>query len=54
MNFLGKALGEEMQRGEVNIPCKDKQLSDLKELGVSEAGSSEPIAAPHCSQRPVK
>lgn len=31
--LLGRVLGERMQRKEVNIPCKDKQLSDFKELG---------------------
>lgn len=31
--FLGRALGEKMQRKEVNIPCKEKQLSASKELG---------------------
>lgn len=52
--LLGRALGERMQRKEVNIPCKDKQLSDFKELGISESGSREQIAVPHCSHHSVK
>lgn len=52
--LLGRALGERKQRKDVNIPCKDKQLSDFKELGISESGSKEQIAAPHCSYYSVK
>lgn len=52
--LLGRVLGERMQRKEVNIPCKDKQLSDFKELGISESGSREQITVPHCSYHSVK
>lgn len=31
----GRAPGEMMQRREVNTVCKDKQLSDFEELGIS-------------------
>lgn len=31
--LLDRTLGEKMKRREVNIPCKEKQLSDFKELG---------------------
>lgn len=52
--LLGRALGERTLRKEVNIPCKDKQLSDFKELGISESGSKKGIAVPHCSYHSVK
>lgn len=52
--LLSRALGKRMQRKEVNIPCKEKQLSDFEELGFSESGRQEGIAAPHCSYRSVK
>lgn len=53
--LLGRALGEGMQRKEVNIPWKDKQLGNFKELGISESGSKElPSSAlflPLCEMR---
>lgn len=44
--LLGRALGERIQRKEVNIPCKDKQLGDFKELGILESGSKEQLQFP--------
>lgn len=35
-----------MQRKQVHIPCKDKQLSGFKETGSSESGSKGEIAFP--------
>lgn len=53
--LLGRALGERMQRKEVNIPCKDRQLSDFEELGfqsqVARHSPSSPLFLPLCEIR---